>query len=207
MTRALNPEDLLIRGWNVIPVRVDKRPVFPWKKYQRQLVSVAELLEWHRKLRPTGSAVITGSISKVIVLDFDGDEGAATLQGLGFAPHVRTGSGGSHYYVEHPGFRVPTVSSRVKLELAKVYPGLDIRGDGGYDFVGVLPSPIHIHAVLTLSGAPELCGRRIVKKPPENRNCQTFKLLPVSWRKKRLRYTSHHFSSCRELAAVEHANL
>jgi hypothetical protein len=74
----------------------------------------------------------------VIVLDFDGAQGNKTLRTLGFSPHVKTGSGGHHVYIEHPGFRVATVSGETKRELARLYPGMDIRGDGGYAvFAGV----------------------------------------------------------------------
>jgi len=130
---APNPEEMLVRGWNVIPVRPDKRPaISSWKQFQRERVSVAQVKEWARKLRPKAWAVVTGKISSVVVLDFDGDQGNATLRTLGFAPHVRTGSGGHHVYFEHPGGRVPTVSGSAKHELARLYPGLDIRADGGY---------------------------------------------------------------------------
>jgi len=133
MTPTPNPEAMLLSGWNVFPARADKRPAIPsWKPYQRQRVSVAQVREWTKKLRPKAWAVITGTISGLIVLDFDGDAGNATLRKLGFAPHVRTGSGGHHVYFKHPGFRVPTLNAKTKEELRRLYPGLDIRGDGGY---------------------------------------------------------------------------
>ena len=133
MIPAPTPEQMLVRGWSVIPVRVDKRPAIgSWKGYQRTRPSVAQVREWKKKLRPKAWAVITGTISALIALDFDGDVGNTTLRRLGFAPHVRTGSGGYHVYFEHPGFRVPTLNAKTKEELATLYPGLDIRGDGGY---------------------------------------------------------------------------
>ena len=54
------------------------------------------------------------------------------MRKLGFAPHVRTGSGGHHIYIEHPGGHVATVNGSTKHELARLYHGLDIRADGGY---------------------------------------------------------------------------
>lgn len=68
----------------------------------------------------------------MFVLDFDGEAGNRTLRSLGLSPHVRTPSGGHHVYVRHPGFRVPTLTGTTKEELATLWPGLDIRGDGGY---------------------------------------------------------------------------
>lgn len=129
----LTPEQALIRGWNVIPVKADKRPAIPsWKQFQRRRISVAEIREWARKLRPKAWAVVTGAISDIIVLDFDGSPGNETLKRLGLSPHVRTGSGGYHIYFEHPGFPIPTVSGKAKERLATLYPGMDTRGDGGY---------------------------------------------------------------------------
>jgi hypothetical protein len=51
---------------------------------------------------------------------------------LDLSPHVRTGSGGAHLYLRHPGWRVATVNGRSKLELDRRYPGVDVRGDFGY---------------------------------------------------------------------------
>jgi len=129
----MSPEQALLRGWNVIPVRLNKKPAIPsWREFQRRRVSVAEVNEWKRKFRPPAWAVITGAISGLVVLDFDGDAGNATLRRLGLNPHVRTGTAGHHVYVEHPGFRVSTLNAKTKGELERLYPGLDIRGDGGY---------------------------------------------------------------------------
>jgi putative DNA primase/helicase len=51
---------------------------------------------------------------------------------LGISPHRQTGSGGFHCDFEHPGWHVPTLNSKSKKELGERWPGLDIRGDGGY---------------------------------------------------------------------------
>jgi hypothetical protein len=71
-------------------------------------------------------------VSGVVVLDFDGQAGLETLHALALNPHVRTGSGGAHLYLRHPGWRVATVNGRSKIELGNRYPGVDIRGDFGY---------------------------------------------------------------------------
>src|SRR5215471_1144171 len=54
------------------------------------------------------------------------------MRKYGIQPHVCTGSGGAHEYVAHPGFRVPTLSSKTKLILGQRFPGTDLRGDGGF---------------------------------------------------------------------------
>ena len=57
--------------------------------------------------------LITGALSGVIVLDFDGNEGTKVLHQLGLAPHVRTGSGGYHVYFAHPGWPVKTLNGEI----------------------------------------------------------------------------------------------
>jgi putative DNA primase/helicase len=131
--------------WSVIPLDLDKRPVktggtFPdgnlkrlrWKPYQERLANEQEIRIWQKKYTPTAWGVVTGSISGIVVLDFDGEKGKATLEQLGLSPHVRTGSGGFHVYFKHPDWHVPTLNSKSKEELGRRWPGTDIRADGGY---------------------------------------------------------------------------
>ena len=58
--------------------------------------------------------------------------GRTTMERLGLSPHVRTGSGGYHVYAKHPGWHVPTLNGKAKKILSERWPGLDVKGDGGY---------------------------------------------------------------------------
>jgi len=119
-------------GFSIIPVNADKRPRLPaWKPYQVRLPTQEELKLWWDE-NPAAWGVVTGEVSGIVVLDFDGAIGLETLRKLNSEPHVRTGSGGAHLYLRHPGWKVPTVNGRSKQELGRRYPGLDIRGDRGY---------------------------------------------------------------------------
>ena len=125
--------DLCERGYSLIPCGSDKRPLLPsWKPYQSRRPTAEEVKKWEKVLHPQCWAVVTGEVSGVLVLDFDGNGGAGTLARLRLLPHVRTGSGGSHVYFQHPGWRVPTVNAKSKRALGQRYPGTDIRADGGY---------------------------------------------------------------------------
>ena len=124
-------EESGIQKMSIIPVRGDKRPLVAWKKYQFERPSAEELRGW-KELRPAAWAVVTGEVSGCIVLDFDGEAGRETLQRLGLQPHVQTPSGGFHVYVEHPGFPVRTTNHGSDRELNRLFPGMDIKGDGGY---------------------------------------------------------------------------
>ncbi len=123
----------LERGWSVIPVGLDKRPLIKsWKPYQQRPATLEEVAAWHRDLKPPAWAVISGAVSGIVIVDFDGEAGAHTLEALPLRKNVRTGGGGFHCYATHPGHHVPTLNAKSKRALGAKYPGLDIRGDGGY---------------------------------------------------------------------------
>jgi putative DNA primase/helicase len=132
-------------GWSVFPLDQRKQPPaiggshpdgtpkrLAWRAYQNQRVSRDTLLDWTRRYAPAAWAVITGAGSGIVVLDFDGSEGRRLLEHLGLSPHVRTGSGGYHVYVAHPGWPVKTLNGKASRVLGQRWPGLDIRADGGY---------------------------------------------------------------------------
>jgi hypothetical protein len=129
----LSLSDLYKCGFTLIPCGRDKKPLLTtWKPYQSRRPTGEDVDAWRKELHPPCWAVVTGGISGVVVLDFDGKQGTETQERLRLTPHVRTGSGGSHVYFQHPGWRVPTVNAKSKRELGRRYPGLDIRADGGY---------------------------------------------------------------------------
>ncbi|GGJ55703.1 bifunctional DNA primase/polymerase [Deinococcus roseus] len=149
------------RGWSVVPVNsggaYEKGPHYnlvwtghyiigqnskkkpSWKTFQTRQPTAQELQRWFAHTDNAAVALVTGAISGVVVLDFDGEVGRQTLEKLGLEPHVRTGSGGFHVYVRHPGWRVSTTSQDNNEKLRTLYPGMDIRADGG---MAVLP-PSH----------------------------------------------------------------
>lgn len=124
--------DYLQRGWSVIPVRErDKRPAVPWKVYQSKRVSEKTLRDWFRRSPNYNVAIVTGALSRLIVLDIDPRHGGnASLKKLesrhGPLPETLesvTGGGGRHLYFTHPGGEI---RNRTNIE-----PGIDLRGDGG----------------------------------------------------------------------------
>ncbi len=131
--------------WSVFPLDQEKRPPqtggtnpdgtperLAWKFLQKRRPSVKELQLWQKVYRPSAWAVVTGEISHLVILDFDGEIGRKTCERLGLRPHVQTGSGGLHVYFQHPGWQVSTLNGKSKRALGEQWPGLDIRGDGGY---------------------------------------------------------------------------
>jgi replicative DNA helicase len=143
----------LQKGWSIFPVNsggeYDKRPHLSlldtghskedngktrpsWKSLMVKRPTEDNLRTWFMRSSGKGLALVTGSLSGVIVLDFDGDEGSRLVEQLALRPHVQTGSGGYHVYFQHPGHSVRTLNSKAKQELGQRWSGLDIRADGGY---------------------------------------------------------------------------
>jgi hypothetical protein len=95
--------DAIERGLSIIPLKLDKKPPIPtWKPFQSQLPTREQIEAWAFEFDPPLWAIITGKLSGLIVIDFDGDKGRETMLALGLDPHIQTGSGGYHCYVEYP---------------------------------------------------------------------------------------------------------
>jgi hypothetical protein len=172
----------LSQGWSVFPLQPrGKKPLCEWKKFQVERASIEQVREWTK--RECNIGIVTGRISKIVVLDLDSEEAIAEAKRLGL-PHtstVRTGKG-LHVYFRHPGsFDVPNATG--------IFLGADIRGDGGY-VVG--PGSVHANGkVYTWAtppglydfaplpewlferlkpGAAQVLAERIRNAPPGTRN-------------------------------------
>jgi hypothetical protein len=123
---------LVHRRWPMLPsTGPQKKPCVVWKQFQKQLPTVEDLRRWEQGFRPQRWGVVTGNLAGIIVADFDGEQGIQLMRNWGVKPHVRTGSGGYHWYLQHPGWHVATLNAR-SGKASWPWPGLDIRGDGGF---------------------------------------------------------------------------
>src|SRR6266571_983202 len=90
--------------WSIIPLDDDKRPCktggnhadgnpkrLGWKRNQENRATEGDILNWNRRYHPAAFAVVTGQISGIVTLDFDGEPGIKTMEALGLTPHRRTG--------------------------------------------------------------------------------------------------------------------
>lgn len=122
-------------GLSIIPVSTEKTPLIEWKKYQKERPRLSEIATWFNSSFFTGAgiAIVTGEVSGVVVVDFDGEEGLAMMKKLeiGETPIAKTGKG-YHVYYKHPGFTC--------RNFARKRPGMDFRGDGG---CAVAPPSLH----------------------------------------------------------------
>lgn len=109
------------KGFSVIPVGKDKKPLIEWKKYQTEKATKEVFLNWLKAYPEMQLGICTGKISKIIVVDVDSkDMDTSWLPETGT---VRTGSGGQHFYYNY------TVGFTNK---ARIKENIDIRADGGY---------------------------------------------------------------------------
>lgn len=130
LRHALN---YLSLGFSVIPLEPrGKKPLISWAEFQKRRASEKEVREWFKKWPDANLGIVTGNISTVAVVDLDGPEGIAFACRLNLSSNITSLTGeGKHlwYHMES------VISNAVKL-----YPGIDIRGEGGYV---VAPPSVH----------------------------------------------------------------
>ena len=135
LEEALNYSRL---GFSIIPiVPKDKKPLIRWEEYQTRRATEDEIKGWWAKWPDANVGTVTGAISNIIVVDIDSEEAKNRLKeivgeyDLDTVPRSRTGRGWQLFF-KHPGGKIPNRAS--------IFPGLDLRGDGGFV---VLPPSIH----------------------------------------------------------------
>jgi hypothetical protein len=97
---------------------------------------------WWQRWPRANVAIRTGLGSGLVVIDVDPPHGGADSLAVLTAAHgplpseiaVRTGSGGAHLYLAHPGGQVRNSAG------TRLGAGIDVRGDGGYV---IAPPSVH----------------------------------------------------------------
>ncbi len=130
-------------GWRVFPVTRQKTPLTS-NGFKDASTDTRAIKSWWKANPNAGIGVATGAVSGIVVLDLDAHkEGAVTsLQEIvkqhgAFPQEVvsQTGGGGSHFFFVHPGDGTKVSNAQALFG----FPGIDVRGDGGY--VVLPPSP------------------------------------------------------------------
>ncbi len=117
------------RGWSVIPVGDNKKPMINWKEFQERRATDQELEKWFSDPHVKGIGIVTGMISNLAVVDVDKKSGGMeSIKKFHTPPTVivRTGGGGFHYYFKYPS------GARIKTAAGEIAAGIDVRGEGGY---------------------------------------------------------------------------
>lgn len=103
-----------------------KVPLVRWKEFQERLPSEPEVFGWHRRWPEHNIGMATGHLSRVVVIDLDGDLAIQSARAHGYAngPHAFTGRiGGQHRFFQ---WRPDAPRNFV------AHDGIDYRGEGGY---------------------------------------------------------------------------
>lgn len=123
-------------GLSVLPMGRNKRPLMKWIDLQSRRLTARELLEFGPK---ENLAIITGSISNLVVVDCESAEDAQWFwRERGQSEVVVKTKRGYHMYFQHPGERVANAQ--------KVDGRYDVRGDGGYVLA---PPSVHSEGAYT----------------------------------------------------------
>jgi hypothetical protein len=128
----------LERGFSVIPVGRDKRPLIQWQEYQRRRPTAAELDEWFTDQSDRNVGIVCGKVSGVVVVDTDDAMAEAWASAhLPESPMMCRTAKGTHRYFGHPGQHIRNAA---RLTTGDATIALDVRGDGGYV---VAPGSVH----------------------------------------------------------------
>lgn len=117
----------MTKGFSVIPVGSDKRPLINWREFQDRIADPDEIESWFEKFPQAGIGIVTGKISGITVVDIDvKEEPHMKPEDFPETYTVHTPSGGAHLYYEYQ-----TGIKNVARGFDHL-PGVDIRNDGGY---------------------------------------------------------------------------
>jgi hypothetical protein len=135
----LNVADLMARGWSIIPLKPQSKvPAVRWEEYQRGMATLDDLEQWF-STPGYNVGIITGTISKIFVVDADSP--AALAWAREYLPpcdlRVRTAKG-MHLYYPYSGARPMRNKCRVRYQGESLE--IDFRAEGGY-VVG--PGSVH----------------------------------------------------------------
>ncbi len=119
--------EYLQKGYSIIPVGQDKKPLLNWKEFQTRIATEEEVSEWLKKWPEMNIGIVCGKISGITVLDLDvGHEKSTPITAFPETLTHQTPSLGVHLvykYIE--GF---TISANQFPQ----FPHTDMRSDTGF---------------------------------------------------------------------------
>jgi hypothetical protein len=136
LTSALKYADL---GWSIIPIQPhDKKPYVEWKIFQEKRAKNGQIIEWWDTFPQTRIGIVTGEISDLLAVDFDGPDAKPLFEEkvckLPDTLIQKTGRG------FHAIFKYPAGKKGFKTDSNyKGLKGVDLKVNGGY--ILAAPSP------------------------------------------------------------------
>lgn len=116
--------EYILRGWSVIPVGKNKKPLIEWSQFQNRKATEKEITTWWKKYPSANIGIVTGKISNLSVIDIDTQHGGVTPKGLPQTLTAKTQSGGWHYYFQY--------SEGLRNSAGAIAQGVDVRSEGGF---------------------------------------------------------------------------
>jgi putative DNA primase/helicase len=116
-------------GYSIVPVTPGEKapPLVDWQAYQDAPANATQIREWWSKTPTANIAIVTGRISGLTVIDFDGDKGResfrTSLDNQLPSTRIHRTPRGAHMLFQY--------CEDLKQTTA-ILPGVDIRNDGGY---------------------------------------------------------------------------
>lgn len=117
----------LNRNWSIFPVYADQRPTFAkqpavrWAEYQNRVATLSEIHGWYNVQKLSGVAIVTGNLSRLVVLDFDSidtyDAFCLQYPHLAHSYTVNTRRGKHIYYTLIPTLKAPPTMRGVNVDL------------------------------------------------------------------------------------------
>lgn len=153
--------DYINQGYSVIPLQPrGKKPIpgFKWAEYCERRATKTEITAWWTQYPMANIGIITGFISKLIVVDVDRNRGGnenLVYDSMPTGLISKTGSGGFHLF-----YSMPQEQEQIKNVVTG--GGLDLRGERGYV---VAPPSVHSNG---------LCYKWVSQKTTNNFNSSIF---------------------------------
>ena len=126
--------------FSTFPVR-DKKPLVGWADFQERKPTKDELDSWYTKYGNYQRGIVTGAISKILVLD---DDGGLDLEKYPIPKTLiqNTPRGGKHYFFRWTSDLDGKVTTRTEI-----LPKVDIRGKGGFVVLYGFSRPYHLQPI------------------------------------------------------------
>ncbi len=113
------------QGRSIIPAGTDKIPLIRWKQYTTEVASAEQIMQWWAMFPNANPAMVTGAISKLVVLDFDKKHSRSSTEfDMSHTARAKSGNGGEHFYFNYPDKHVAKHTAIFGL-------GVDLQGDNG----------------------------------------------------------------------------
>lgn len=119
-------------GFSVIPVRRNnKRPYIKWEEFQRRHPTREEVEAWWEQFPDANVAIICGSISGIVAIDGDGEEGRAWIENESpkTSVYAKTGGGGLHGFYRSG---VEIINNITLFTFEREHSEVRVKGEGSY---------------------------------------------------------------------------